>query len=184
MEFDASILAPAVRQLLALEGGGARLLPLVCRGPSNPEATTRLRAADPAAWFAGARSPQGAMAGLWLYFSLFEECHAAVQDLSTAEGSYWHGILHRQEPDDWNAGYWFRKAGPHPIHGPLLERAAHLARQAEDVFDPGGQWDPLRFVELCSQARQRPGSGAERLALEIQLAEWQLLFAWCASVRG
>jgi hypothetical protein len=41
-------------------------------------------------------------------------------------------------------------------------------------------WDPLRFIEICEQARRRPGSALERAALEIQRAEWQLLFDYCA----
>src|SRR5437763_722978 len=38
-------------------------------------------------------------AALWLYFDFFEESHAISQDLHTVEGSYWHAILHRREPD-------------------------------------------------------------------------------------
>ncbi|MBI5282466.1 MAG: hypothetical protein HY858_12345 [Candidatus Solibacter usitatus] len=153
MEFDASILAPAVQQVLALDGGGGRLMPLLCRGPFHQGAISRIQAADPASWFAGARSPQGALAGLWLYFSRFEECHALAQDLHTAEGSYWHAILHRQEPDGWNAGYWFRKAGSHPIHPPLRERAAHLARQLRSVFDVAVV---VRLVRRRESIRRNP----------------------------
>jgi hypothetical protein len=41
-------------------------------------------------------------------------------------------------------------------------------------------WDPAGFIEICEQARRRPGSGLERAVLEIQRAEWQLLFDYCA----
>ncbi len=178
-------LQPEVPELLSLDGGGLRLLPLVCRGPSNEEAAQRLRASSAGGLFPGAVSPQGAMAALWLYFSCFEECHSVAQELATQEGSYWHAILHRQEPDDWNAGYWFRRAGRHPVFVPLAEEAARLAAaRPEADAPPGGEWDPEAFVRYCAGARGRPGSATETLAREIQSAEWRLLFSWCARVRG
>ena len=113
------------------------------------------------------------MAGLWLYFNRFEQAHSVAQDVDTPEGSYWHGIVHRREPDDGNAGYWMRLVGAHPIHAPLREKAA----------ESGLVWTPLSFIDYCAKARREPGSETERIALELQRAEWQLLFSWCASVR-
>src|SRR5688500_4990238 len=49
------------------------------------------------------------MAGLWLYHDFLDESHAISQDLHTVEGSYWHAIMHRREPDAWNSKYWFRR---------------------------------------------------------------------------
>ncbi len=40
--------------------------------------------------------------------------------------------------------------------------------------------DPFAFIDFCEQARRRPGSESEQLALRIQLAEWQILFDYCA----
>lgn len=178
-------LQPEVLDLFSLDGGGLRLLPLVCRGPSNEEAARRLRAAAARTLFPGAASPQGALAGLWLYFSCFEECHSAAQELETAEGSYWHAILHRQEPDDWNAGYWFRHVGRHAIFEALAGEAARLAAaRPEAEAAPTGRWDPEAFIRYCAAARSKPGSATETLAREIQGAEWRLLFSWCARVRG
>lgn len=170
---DLTGLHPDVIDLLALDGAGERLMPLVCALPSNDEAVRRLELARPAEWFADARSPDAAMAGLWLYFSCFQQAHAVAQDLNTAEGSYWHGILHRQEPDDGNAAYWMRRVGAHPIHEPLRENAAKL----------GVDWTPLAFIDYCAKARRHPGSETATLALELQRTEWQLLFSWCAAVR-
>jgi len=113
------------------------------------------------------------MAGLWLYFSCFAESHALAQDLHTPEGSYWHGILHRQEPDDWNAAYWMKRVSVHAVHSEMRDRAAKL----------GVAWSPLSFIDYCAEARSEPGSKTQALALELQRTEWQLLFAWCAAVR-
>lgn len=185
MPFSELALQPEVRELLALDGGGARLLPLVCRGPSNAEAARRLRAARAGSLFPGTFSSEGAMAGLWLYFECFEECHTVAQELETPEGSYWHAILHRQEPDDWNSGYWFRRVGRHAIFDPLEAEAARLSALRPEAAAPaGGAWNPESFIRYCAAARQRPGSAEEALAREIQSAEWRLLFSWCARVRG
>jgi hypothetical protein len=173
MAFDGTGLQTDVLELLALEGSGTRLLPLICGPPISADAVRRLERARASEWFPGARSPEGAMAGLWLYFSCFQQSHAIAQDLHTPEGSYWHGILHRQEPDDWNSGYWMKRAGNHPIHDQMREAAALL----------GVEWTPLSFIDYCARARREPGSPTERLALELQRTEWQLLFSWCASVR-
>jgi hypothetical protein len=173
MAFDDAGLQPDVVELLALEGAGHRVMPLVCPAPVNTGAVRRLERARATGWFPRARSPQGALAGLWLYFSCFEQSHAVAQELHTPEGSYWHGILHRQEPDDWNSGYWMKRAGGHPIHQQLREAAAKL----------GVAWTPLSFIDYCARARREPGSETERHALELQRTEWQLLFSWCAGVR-
>lgn len=160
-------------------------MPLVADRCSSVEAHRRLSDADAAKLFPQSWSPEGALAGLWLYFSCFEESHLVAQELDTAEGSYWHGILHRQEPDSGNAAYWFRKAGAHPISDPLFEAAEEVvARHPEAEFRPGARWDHYAFVMFCERARQQPGSASEQAALEIQRAEWQLLFDYCARPRS
>jgi len=119
------------------------------------------------------------MSGLWLYFSCAEECHELCQNLSSPEGSYWHAILHRQEPDAANSGYWFRRVGEHPVFAPLLEDARKIAERLPDAnLRLGMRWDPFQFIEYCERAR--PGSAAYVAACEVQRAEWQLLFDYCA----
>ena len=121
------------------------------------------------------------MSGLWLYFSYAEECHELCQNLSSPEGSYWHAILHRQEPDAANSGYWFRRVGEHAIFPALLDDARGIAeRSPESKLRPGTRWDPFQFIEDCEGARARPGSAAYDAACEVQRAEWQLLFDYCA----
>lgn len=178
MALDTSFLQPAVAAILDLDGSGDRLLPLECKSPSSPEAVRQLESAQSEDLFPGARSPEGALAGLWVYFSCFEQAHTVAQELHTPEGSYWHAIVHRLEPDDWNSGYWFRRVGAHPVFPELLAGAAELG------YEPSGSaWDPFAFIEYCAKARNRPGSATERVAREVQRLEWQLLFAWCARVR-
>jgi hypothetical protein len=173
----------AAAAILAL--GEGYEMPLVCRNPARGPEADAIRGRSAAELFPRACSPEGALAGLWLYLRDFEACHHVAQDLATKEGSYWHGILHRQEPDDWNAGYWFRAAGGHPIHEKLVQEAVTLAERHPAVhWKPGRRWDAEEFIRFCARARREPGSAAEQLARAIQMAEWRLLFEWCARVRG
>ena len=41
----------------------------------------------------------------------WEASHNIAQDLHTAMGSWIHAYLHRWEGDEWNASYWYRRAG-------------------------------------------------------------------------
>ncbi|MFS4417151.1 hypothetical protein [Maribacter sp. 2307ULW6-5] len=41
----------------------------------------------------------------------WESAHNIAQDMYTALGSLLHAYLHRQEGDEFNAGYWYRRAG-------------------------------------------------------------------------
>jgi len=108
-----------------------------------------------------------------------------VQDLNSPEASFWHAILHRQEPDAANSAYWFRSMGTHPLFADLLAAAKHIVDQYPNSgFRIAAKWDPFSFVNFCEKARQAPGSSSERAALEIQRAEWQLLFDYCARSRS
>lgn len=183
MRFDPSRYGPDVESVLALDGAGERLLPLQL-GPCTSEPTRLLLKTKSAReWFPQGSAPDAALSGLWLYFSCFEEAHGLAQDIHTPEGSYWHGILHRLEPDPANAGYWFRRVGEHPTFPKLRDAAAAIAAGGEAGFAAGQHWDPFVFIDFCEQARKRPGSAAERCAREIQRAEWQILFDYCAGPR-
>jgi hypothetical protein len=171
---------PAVADLLRER----RLAPL---GPGRPNlpARPRLEALTPESLLApqpvrDADMAKACLAGLWLYHDFLDESHALSQDIATPTGSYWHGLMHRREPDPGNAAYWFRRVGQHPVFGPLRLAAAELAASAPE--DPSvawlsrqSSWDPFRFIDLCEEARAGR-SGAEMLCRQVQQREWELLF--------
>lgn len=135
--------------------------------------------------FPGARDPESAVSGLLLLLGCWEESHRVSQDVSSPEGSYWHAIAHRMEPDAANSGYWFRRVGNHPIFSPLLQRAGQILRNEPTVgWKLKPAWDPFLFLQWCDEARPEPGSAKERVARAIQMAEWELLFQWCAMERS
>ncbi|HVA48790.1 MAG TPA: hypothetical protein VNH11_20660 [Pirellulales bacterium] len=122
------------------------------------------------------------LAGLWLYHDFFDESHSISQEISTIEGSYWHAILHRREPDYVNAKYWFRRVGDHTIGSDLTRVAKELA---QGTSDPASQllltqssWDSFRFVDFCEAAATGRASGA-MLCRQIQQREWWGLFGYC-----
>jgi hypothetical protein len=123
------------------------------------------------------------LAGLWLYYNFLEESHQVSQDIPTPTGSYWHGLMHRREPDFGNAAYWFRQVGRHPVFEPLRAAAAQVAAAAD--LEPAArflveqaQWDPFAFVNLCEHVLEGQ-SQSEALCREIQLREWETLFEHC-----
>jgi hypothetical protein len=144
---------------------GLSPMPLV-RGKKAPSA---IRDA-----IARATLPDSARAGLYLRAGFWDEAHETAQAIETPDGSYWHAIVHRQEPDSGNASYWFRRVGQHPVFPALAERAA--------AIDPAlsGRWDPYAFIDYCERAASEGGE-RERRAIAIQQAEWELLFDHCLS---
>ncbi|HEU0119789.1 MAG TPA: hypothetical protein VFQ91_04630 [Bryobacteraceae bacterium] len=173
MEWNPTEYGPEAARLLALAGDGLRLMPLV--SPRNTDAALAAELNRPAREvFPRAAHPEAALAGLWLYCGYFEESHSIAQDLASAEGSYWHAILHRMEPDASNAGYWFRRVGQHPLFAEVRESAAALG------YATGGRWDPYRFIDAC----ERVDGKNQRLLQQVQLAEWQLLFHFCAKAEA
>jgi hypothetical protein len=160
--FDAAKYGTEIAAILALDGGGERPMPLVRAGCISAEARRRLKESP-------IRGPL--LAGLYVYFGCWEEAHEVAQDIDSVAGSYWHAIVHRQEPDAGNAGYWFGLVGPHAIFPALRARAEELG------VPVGKEWDATAFIAYCERARA--GSEEDRIAMEVQLAEWQLLFDWC-----
>ena len=141
-----------------------RQLPLAPLGPGKPREDWR-----PKLEAAMRDLPPACRAGLWLAFDFLDESHEISQGLHTAEGSYWHALMHRREPDYGNSKYWFKRVGTHPVFESLREEAARLGWKA---------WDAMAFVDLC-EANAAEGPPKHQLCREVQRAEWQALFEWC-----
>src|SRR5207237_2048428 len=139
-------------------------------GPGSPNAAVRaaLETMSDEALFGSTRPPrpelaQCCRAGLWLLHDFLDESHTISQDIDTAEGSYWHGILHRREPDYSNAAYWFRRVRSHPVFEPLRVRAAELGGEAgasgSSFLTRQRAWDPFAFIDLCESVAARRATG-------------------------
>ncbi len=182
MEFDLAAYGPAVAGVLR----DARPNPL---GPGTPTASLRptLATLSPEAIVAphAVRDRQMAeccLAGLWLAHDFLDESHEISQQIETPSGSYWHGVMHRREPDYGNSKYWFRRVGRHPIFA-LLAAAAHDAAgdaaipQAGRALVAKPEWDPFGFVDLCQQALD--DKSLQAWCVQVQQREWELLFDFC-----
>ena len=192
-EFDTSAYGKAVAELLL-----PQRLPELGPGTPNSAALTDLRRLTDERMFGAGRVRDTSMAAacraaLWLHHDYLDESHQISQSLDDSSGSYWHGIMHRREPDAANAKYWFRRVPTHAIYPQLCAMTLKLAetdgtvaeadRQAVRSLTGGDTWDPTRFVDLCEIARTSD-PGKQLLARRIQLREWQLLFDHCFRLAG
>jgi hypothetical protein len=179
MPLQLSSFSEPVRAILA--DLDRRPFPLVRTMSPHEAAATGLEGKPARDLFPSARHPEEALSGLLLRLNSWEESHKLSQDLSTAEGSYWHGIAHRLEPDYGNAGYWFRRVGQHPIF-PQLHAAASTVLAAQSTrWRLKEHWDPFLFNQWCEEANRDRDEGKKTTAIAIQNGEWELLFEWCGA---
>lgn len=182
IEFDPSRYGPAFAPLLV------ERLPELGPGSPNQAARLQLAALSVESAFGDCQvtnedAARSCLAALWLCHDCLNESHRLSQEIISLEGNYWHGIMHRREPDYGNAKYWFRCVPQHAIFEPLATAARALAAQAPldgpaEFLAAQITWDAARFVDLC-EAIGRGRSACESLARQIARAEWQLLFDHC-----
>ncbi len=174
--------------------------PLNPLGPGEPNRALikKARATKPSEIFGGTPIRDEAMAnalfaGLCLLADDLERSHEISQDISTPTGSYWHGIMHRREPDYGNAKYWFHRVGRHPVYDDVSSSARELAAEQagalagvedEAALLRSDTWDPERFVDLCAitakwSKREERSVALEKLCRQIQRRECELLLSYC-----
>lgn len=119
--------------------------------------------------------------GLLLRGDFQEESHTISQSIGSPEGSYWHAIMHRLEPDYSNSKYWFNRVGPHPLYEELAAHAASVANAEllQEICAPS--WDPFRFTDACESAVCGRLREYRRDLDQLQELEFDLLFGYCYS---
>ena len=177
MELDLSLYGPVAAELLQASGFPSRRMSLVIGECVVPALCLRLKQLKASDVFPQSAAPEAALSGLYLYISCFEESHTIAQDIHSPEGSYWHAIIHRQEPDSGNAGYWFHRVGTHTLFPALAAAAVALG------YPCGEKWEPLKYIAFCEKVRHTGSEEQQELAIQVQHAEWQLLFHHCARPR-
>ena len=122
---------------------------------------------------------QAVRAGFLLAAGGLEEAHGIVQKLETAEAYYWHGIVHRREPDWSNAKYWFRQLGHHPVFDKLTKMINLKSSDDANAIFPSEEWDPFKFVDLCKACESGNNSEAPDKLLLFQQYEIEKLLEYC-----
>jgi hypothetical protein len=103
--------------------------------------------------------------GLWLLHNFLHKSHDISQSMHTAEGSWWHAIMHRTEGDFGNSKYWYRQVGEHEAFGEI-----------------GQDFDPYSFVDRCEK-EYRQGTLTDETQ-QVAFAEWKALFDYCQQNAG
>ena len=184
---------PAIAEVIEKLEVGNPLPTLVPKNAWSTELTEALAATSVDELFQGESLKnttfgEAIKSGLLLWNDALDESHTISQSLSNQTGSYWHGIMHRREPDYSNAKYWFGRVGTHPIFPQLREQAlaifketpnpsgalAHIAQtiEAEVV------WDAYRFIDWCQEAENDAAADVTRFLQQVQAEEIRLLLAY------
>ena len=173
-----------------------RLVPEV---PKPSAVSELLSIIEPELLVPGLTSPPDGLSvlvGLFLIHDYLQEAHALAQS-ADREGPnqtapYWHGIMHRREPDYDNARYWFRHVGQHAIFPAIGQEVAKLMEKQnfaaqlrfDRVLDRGGHWDPMAFIDLCEECGTR-WDGRAQTAAQLQSIEFRVLLEYtCRAARG
>lgn len=127
------------------------------------------------------------LAGLLQIHGFLEESHQQSQSVQGAgrhrSADYWHGVMHRREPDYGNAKYWFRRVGRHPVFPSLAAQAQEILGRCKSpesqrwqtkLATPAG-WDAEAFIDLCAACGDDEEAPLSLAVREIQWQEMRLL---------
>ncbi|MBT3267042.1 hypothetical protein HN371_07825 [Candidatus Poribacteria bacterium] len=137
---------------------------------------------------------QAVRSGLLLWNDALDTAHALAMsddvddDLARQTLDYWHGIMHRREPDYPNSKYWFRRVGVHPAFPSVLAAARAAVAAADSSGDDAtaliataDEWDPFAFADLCER-HETTDDATNAVLRAVQVAEIATLLDF--SVRG
>ena len=127
----------------------------------------------------GPETTERVLAAGLLYHDHHNEAHDLVQDMTDPEGAVIHAIVHRREPDFWNARYWYRRVGDHAVYRWMTPRVLELAgteatQGVAKRLVMSGTLDPLALVDACESVVRKPASDPVVLFLRrLQHAEFE-----------
>lgn len=166
------------------------LPPLVPQNDWNSDLTDRIQGVSVDELFDGQTVKNelfgaSVKSGLLLWNDALDVSHKISQKIDSQTGSYWHGIMHRREPDYSNAKYWFRRAGAHAIFPALRERVLALlderSCQSPELADYTAaiqqktDWDAFQFVDWCQDAARASDENVVEFLKAAQVEEIKLL---------
>ncbi len=125
-----------------------------------------------------------------------ESCHSICQKVGQDSlcGNYWHGIVHRREPDFENARGWFRKSEGLPAYQDIFKDVLGFLQRVLQMPEYGearekalsfmqhlrarGTWDPVYMVDMCEACARSGDEREERMLEEVQEVEFNTMFNW------